>query len=240
MTLEHGPLPVDPAAALAGLPVGHAPEHRTEPGPRPVEEVFGGGERGGRELVAPTARVGGEPDALEQRGVMRAALDPGPAAHDRAERAPPGPAARHRDRLGDAQGPGRHRDLADPDQSLAGALAGIRSRDLPAVVNEAAGFERQRPDQTAQPDRLSRPPGAAEREDLALLDGERERVEHRDDAHAAGEPDDFEDSHAGRHCAVNARTRSMRPPWSIVARRWPRTTGRPCTHTSVTAWWDIA
>ena len=29
----------------------------------------------------------------------------------------------------------------------------------------------------------------------------------------------------------------MRPAWSSVARRWPRTTGRPCTHTSVTAWW---
>src|SRR6185503_2539153 len=170
------------------------------------------GSRSANTIVAPVARVGGEPDPLEQRGVMGAALRAGPAAHDGAERAPPGPAARHRDRLCDTHGPGRHRDLADPDQPLAGALAGIRSRELPAVVDEAAGFERERADQTAQPDGLARPREAAEREDLALLDGERERVQHRDPADAAGEPDDFKDSHLDRMLMRAATARSRHAP----------------------------
>ena len=47
-------------------------------------------------------------------------------------------------------------------------------------------------------------------------------------------------AHASRQSRVSARTRSMSSSWSRVASRWPRTTGRPCTQTSVTAWGDMA
>src|SRR5258708_36248216 len=57
MTLEHGPLPVDPAAALAGLPVGHAREHRTERGREPAEDVFDGGERDAADQVREPRRA---------------------------------------------------------------------------------------------------------------------------------------------------------------------------------------
>ena len=40
--------------------------------------------------------------------------------------------------------------------------------------------------------------------------------------------------------AVSFRTRSMSVSWSSVASFCPLTTCRPCTHTSVMAWGDMA
>src|SRR5262249_20317630 len=47
-------------------------------------------------------------------------------------------------------------------------------------------------------------------------------------------------AHAGAQSWVSLRTRSMSVSWSRVARRCFATTRRPCTHTSVMAWGDIA
>src|SRR5258706_177626 len=78
MTLEHGPLPVDPAAALAGLPVGHAREHRTERGREPAEDVFGGGERDAADQVHEPRRAH-RTRAPRSRVATRSAIASAPA-----------------------------------------------------------------------------------------------------------------------------------------------------------------
>ena len=128
-------------------------------------------QRGRRQAVAAPARVGGEPDPLEQRRDARAGARARPLGQHRGDRAQPRPAHRQRHRVRDRERPGRRRKLAGPDQPLLGELARAQAGHLAAVEDEPARLggqgarrgsagRRSCPTRRARRGRGSRPPRA--------------------------------------------------------------------------------